>query len=119
MAVIQSLLAVLRFLLELCLVAAYWSFGFTFPGIAGVILGIGLPAMLIAMWALFVAPMAPRRLLGNTRLLLESALFLLGTGALAAIGLWPWGVLLFVIFVLDRVLLEWFGKPAWATPASR
>ena len=116
MLALQSVLAVLRFVLELCLIAAYGYFGFTFSGAAGWILGIGLPAALIALWGTFVAPRAPRRLEGGARFALETVLFLLGTGALAAVGLWPWGVALFVVFILDLVLLERSGKPAWAAP---
>ena len=116
MLALQSVLAVLRFVLELCLVAAFGYFGFTFSGAAGWILGIGLPAALIVVWGALVAPRAPRRREGGSRFALETVLFLLGTGALAAVGLWPWGVTLFIVFVVDLVLLEWLGTPAWATP---
>jgi hypothetical protein len=116
---IRSALAVLRFVLEVCLVAAYAYFGFTFPGAAGVILGIGLPAILIVVWGLFVAPKATRRLQGLARFIVETTLFLLGAGALAAVGRWEWGIVLFIVFALDWVLLEWLGKPAWATPSPR
>ena len=89
MLALRSVLALLAFVLELCLVAAYGYFGLTFPGAAGWILGLGLPAVLIVVW-----------------------------GALAAVGFWSWGVALFIVFILDRVLLERLGKPDWATPRA-
>jgi len=40
-------------------------------------------------------------------------------GALAAIGQWQWGVALFAVFVIDRLILDRWGKPAWAEPRLR
>ena len=118
METIKSAAAVLRFVLELCLVAAVGYFGFTFPGASAWILGLGLPAIVIAVWGMFVSPKAPRHLADRTRLVVELVLFVLGMGALAAVGQWPWGVALFMVFVIDRLLLSAYGKPAWAEPRS-
>ncbi|TMC31907.1 MAG: DUF2568 domain-containing protein, partial [Chloroflexi bacterium] len=40
----------LRFVLELALLAAISYFGFTFGGLVGWVLGLGLPAIVIAIW---------------------------------------------------------------------
>jgi hypothetical protein len=119
MVALQSVAAVLRFLLELLLLAAVGYFGFTFGGLAGWILGLGLPAVIVAIWGAFVAPRAARPLADPARLVVELVLFALGMGALAAVGQWPWGVALFVAFVVDRYVLTAVGKPAWAEPPAR
>ncbi len=118
MDAIKAVAAVLRFVLELCLIAAVGYFGFTFPDAAGWLLGLGLPIVFIAVWGAFVAPKAARQLADPARLAVELVLFALGTGALAAVGQWPWGVALFVVFVIDRLALDALGKPTWAEPRS-
>ena len=116
MEALRSFAAVLRFVLEVLLLVAVGYFGFTFPGLAGWVLGLGLPAALLAIWAAFVAPRAARQLADPARLILELVLFALGMGALAAVGQWPWGVALFAAFVIDRAVLTAYGKPDWAEP---
>ena len=116
MTAVQSIASVARFVLELVLLAAVGSFGFSFGGAAGWILGIGLPAIVIAIWGIFVAPRAARRLVDPARLVLELVLFALAMGALAAVGQWPWGVALFIVFIVDRAILTMYGQPAWAAP---
>lgn len=74
----------LRFLLELCLLAALAAWGFGLGGAAGLLLGIGLPVAAAAVWGVFVSPKAPNRLDDPWRLALELVLFALGTAALAA-----------------------------------
>ena len=118
MDAITSVAAMLRFVLELCLLAAVGYFGFTFKGAAGTLLGLGLPVVFIAIWGVFVAPRAPRLLHDPARLVVELVLFALGMGALAATGQWPWGVALFVVFVSDRLVLDALGTPGWAEPRS-
>jgi hypothetical protein len=76
----------LRFLLELCLLAAFAAWGFGRGGVSGVLLGIGVPVAAATVWGLLVAPKAPNRLPDPWRLALELVLFALGTAALAAAG---------------------------------
>ena len=111
-----SIAAVLRFVLELSLLASVGYFGFTFSGASGWLLGLGLPLVVVVIWGMFVAPRAPRLIDDPGRLVIELVLFALGMGALAAVGQWPWGVALFAAFVVDRALLTVYGKPDWAEP---
>ena len=119
MVLIRSAAAVLRFALELALLAVFAYFGFTFPSPWSWLLGIGVPILVIVVWGLFVAPRAPRRLDDPARFIAELFLFADGMGALAAVGQWQWGVGLFAVFVVDRVALDRLGKPAWAEPPAR
>ena len=121
MVALQSILAMLRFVLELILIAVYAYFGFAFGAawggpILGWILAIGLAALAIAIWGVYVAPRAPRRSPEPTRFILELALFFSGLAMLAAMSEWLWGVVLFIVFVADRVLLDRLGPPEWAKP---
>jgi hypothetical protein len=116
---VTSLAAVLRFVLELVLLTVFGAFGFTFPSPWSWILGLGIPALTLLVWARFVAPRAPQHLDDPARLVVELVLFALGMGALAAIGQWQWGVALFAVFLIDRLVLDRWGKPAWAEPRLR
>jgi hypothetical protein len=66
----------IRFLCELAMLAAlgYWGFE-AGDGAAGWLLGIGAPALAIAIWAAFVAPKARRPVAVPIRLAIELVLF--------------------------------------------
>jgi hypothetical protein len=78
----------LRFLLELCLLAAFAYWGFQSGGqtMAKIALGIGVPLLAAVIWGFFMAPKSSRRLRDPWRLLAELALFGLAAAALASIG---------------------------------
>ncbi len=76
----------LRFLLELCLLAALAAWGFGLGGVLGVVLGLGAPVAAAALWGLLVSPKAPNRLADPWRLVVELVLFGLGVTALAVAG---------------------------------
>ena len=120
MLALRSVLAVLRFVLELVLVTVYASFGFRLGQSLALgldwVLGILFPASLVLIWGTFVAPRAPRHLSDPNRLMLELALFFVGMVMLVFRTQAAWGVALFAAFVLDRILLDRLGKPAWAQP---
>lgn len=95
-----------QFLLELCMLAAigYWGFMIS-PGWGmKIVLGIGLPILLIVIWGLFVAPRAAYPLHGVPHLLLR--LTLLGSGAVALFASdradlgWPYTIILVVSEIL-------------------
>jgi hypothetical protein len=117
---LRSFLAVLRFVLELILIAVYASFGFRLGQSLATgldwILGLGAAAFVIVAWGLFVAPRAQRRLTDPALLVLELALFFVGMLMLVLRTQAVWGVALLVVFALDRILLDRLGKPAWAEP---
>jgi Protein of unknown function (DUF2568) len=96
-----------RFLLELCMLAAvaYWGFKTNSGWAMKIIFGIGLPILIAVLWGLFIAPRATYPLSGVPRLALE--LLLLGSGAIAlfASGRASLGWLYLAVLVINEVLL--------------
>ena len=87
MKVIQGANLGLRFLLELSALAAtaYWGFE-TGSGAIGWLLALGAPALVIVVWALFLAPKRTIELAKPIRLVLEFMVFGAAALALAAAG---------------------------------
>lgn len=79
----RQLNLVFRFVLELVVLVALFLWGVSVSGelIVQVVLGVGAPALAVAVWGLFVAPKASRRLPDPQRLAVEIVVF--GAGALA------------------------------------
>jgi Protein of unknown function (DUF2568) len=77
--------AVLRFPLELCMLAAfaYWGSRAADSTVANVAIAVAAPTAAVAVWAVFMAPRSKRRLPEPRRIPLEIALFGLATAALA------------------------------------
>lgn len=94
MQILKALNLLVRFLLELCMLAAvgYWGFQAGSGWGLKIILGIGLPVLLIVIWSLFVAPKAVYPLRGVPHIVLS--LILLGSGAVA-------------LFASGRATLAW------------
>jgi len=84
----RGTLLAIRFLSELALLAVLAVVGASLvdPLAPRVVLAIALPAAAIAVWGLFVAPKASRRLDDPTRLVVELVLFGAATAGLAAVG---------------------------------
>lgn len=103
----------LRFLLELCLLAAfgYWGARATGSTIANVVLAIGAPLAIAVVWGLFVAPRAARPLPTVPWILLQIVLFGLGWLALADRGEQALGAALFVVAVANLSILVALGEP--------
>ncbi len=98
----------LRFLLELCLLAALAAWGFGLGGVVGVVLGIGLPVAAAAVWGLWIAPKAANRLADPRRLALELVRFALAGAARAAAGYRNLAIALAVaVAVNEALLLAW------------
>ena len=98
----------LRFVLELALLGGLAAWGFSFGGVAGVLLGIGAPVAAAGVWGLLVAPKAPSRLDDPWRLALELVLFAAGVAALAAAGYRNLALLLAVaVAVSETLMLVW------------
>jgi hypothetical protein len=86
--ILKGLNLLVRFLLELCMLAAvgYWGFKTQSGWGMKILLGIGLPVLIAVLWGMFMAPRATRPLSGAPRLALELVLFSSGAVALFASG---------------------------------
>jgi Protein of unknown function (DUF2568) len=73
----------LRFLLELALLGAvgYWGFS-EFDGVGSVLVGLGAPLLVAAVWGTFMSPKAARPTRDPARIVLEIVLFGAGVAAL-------------------------------------
>ena len=107
MNVLKSLNLLVRFILELCMLAAvgYWGFTTQSGWAMRIILGIGLPVLLILIWSLFMAPRALYPLHGISHVILS--LILLGSGAVAlfASGQTGLGWIYAITLIVNQVLL--------------
>jgi hypothetical protein len=79
----RSLNLAFRFVLELTVLVALFMAGMSLSSdlLIGTALGLGLALVAIAIWGLFVAPKASRRLEDPTRVVVELGVF--GAGAIA------------------------------------
>jgi len=104
---LKGLNLLVRFLLELCLLAAvgYWGFKTHSGWVLKIIFGIGLPILIAVLWGLFIAPRATHPLTGIAYLAVE--LILLGSGAVAlfASGRPNLGWIYTVVLVVNKVLI--------------
>lgn len=107
MELVKAANVALRFLLELCLLAAlgYWGFttgnGWVFKSI----LGMGAPLLAAVVWGMFVAPKATWLLPEPWLLLLELVLFCLGGAALYLAGHPLLAGALGLVYVINRSLI--------------
>lgn len=97
----------LRFVLELCMLAAlgYWGFQLEQSWLIRIAAGIGLPLLAATVWGFFIAPKAVSRLAEPWRFGLEIVLF-----GLSATALWlaerpSLAILLIVLFLITRILM--------------
>jgi hypothetical protein len=102
----------LAFLLELGVLAAlaFWGFSTGSGTLAKIVLGIGLPALAIVVWALFGSPQATWHLNGIWRLILQIIFFGSAAVALYAAGQRVWGVVFALLFVLNTILVYAWGQ---------
>ncbi|MFF0158008.1 YrdB family protein [Streptomyces sp. NPDC005263] len=100
------------FLIELgALVAvAYWGFTLDAPSPVTWLAGLGAPAVLIALWALFGSQKARFKTRGAGRALFETAWFGAGVAALFAAGAWPWAVAFAALCVVSKTLAVVWGQ---------
>ena len=97
----------LRFLLELCVLAAlgYWGFKTGKESFGKIGLAIGAPLLVAVVWGVFVSPKAAVALPWSVHLLIELVIFGLATLALYAAGRPTLGWVLAVVFVINCVLI--------------
>lgn len=107
MDAIKSLNLGIRFLLELCVLAAvgYWGFKTGSGWFLKILLGIGAPLLIAVLWGALGAPKAPYHLIGLGLLALEVVVFGSGVAALFATkhDALAWGFA--AILVINRVLM--------------
>lgn len=112
MEIIKAANLALRFLLELCLLAAfgYWGFqtGQSWP--VKVVLGFGVPLLVAVVWGAFLAPKAAIRLRELWLLVLELGLFGLAIAALYFTGHPALAWALGLVYGLNRLLLYLWGQ---------
>lgn len=111
MAIFQAVNLGLRFILELCLLAGlgYWGFQLGQSWFIRLAAGLGAPLLAAVVWGTFVAPKAAKLLADPWRFGVEIALFALGTGALYLAERPSLAIILFIVFVVNRVLLTIWG----------
>jgi hypothetical protein len=101
----------LRFLLELCALAAvaYWGAQVSSSTAVNIVVAVAAPLVLATLWGLFLAPKASRRVELPGRWPFELAVLAAAVVALVAAGSPLPAVLLAVIAVLNAVLLHAWG----------
>jgi hypothetical protein len=101
-----------RFVLELVVLVALFLWGVSVSGelLVQVVLGIGAPALAIAVWGLFVAPKANRRLPDPQRLAVEIVVFGAGVLAFLARGDTLLALLLGAAAALSLFLMHQWGQ---------
>jgi hypothetical protein len=107
MEALKTLNLLVRFLLELCLLAAagYWGFKTQSNGSMKILVGIGLPILLATLWGLFVAPKAIYPLSSAAHLILELVLLSSGAVALFASGKPALGWVYTIVLIVNKILL--------------
>ena len=102
----------IRFLLELCMLAAlaYWGFQLAGGWLLRLVAGIGAPLLAATVWGLLIAPKARRRLADPWRFIVELVLFVLAAAALVAVARPSLAALLLVVYLINRLLVLLGGE---------
>jgi hypothetical protein len=102
---------VLRFVLELCALAAlgYWGFATGSGPLTKAVLGLGAPILAAVAWGAFVAPKAVHPLQDPGKLLVELLVFGAAAGGLLLAGQPFLAGLLLVAYAINRWLLVRLG----------
>ena len=102
----------LRFLLELCMLAAlaYWGFYTGKVLLVKIGLGIGVPLLAALVWGTFLSPRATVHLPAPWPLLLELLVFALAVASLAAAGQPNLAWALGLVYAINRVLVSIWGQ---------
>lgn len=102
----SQLAVTVRFLLELCGIAAVAFWGYSaVDGPARWLLAIGAPVALVVVWAVAIAPGAQNPIPQDLRVLLGSGLLLVAAGLLFAAGQGVPAIVLAVVVILDTVAM--------------
>jgi hypothetical protein len=106
MELLKSANLALRFLLELCMLAAlaYWGATTSLQLPARIAIAVGLPLVVAVVWGLLVSPRAPVDLGPPLRLVVEVVIFAGAVVALLARERVVLGVLLALLYIGHRIL---------------
>jgi hypothetical protein len=110
MSILKAVNLALSFFLELCMVLAYGYWGFkTGSGLVSqLLLGIGVPLVVIVIWGIFLAPASKQRLRSVPHWALEIILFVTAIVALFVAGQPGWATTLAVLYAINVTLrLVW------------
>ena len=107
MELVKSANLLLRFLLELCALAAlaYWGATAKVHIAARVALAITVPLAAAVAWALIVAPNAPRHAAPVVRIGVEVLVFVTAIAALAARQRFVLALIFAVLYIINRTLM--------------
>lgn len=107
MDILKMLNLAVRFLLELCMLAAiaFWGFKTQSSGFMKILFGIGLPLLVAVLWGMFLAPKATQPLRGASFLTLELILFALGFFALFAAGKPTLAWIYIIVLIVNKTLI--------------
>jgi hypothetical protein len=110
MNALKGLNLTVRFLLELCMLAAvgYWGFRMHSSWAMKLLFGIGLPILIAVIWGYFMAPRSTHRLSGIPFTVMDFVLLGSGAVALYASGLTDLAWIYAIVLVASEVLrLVW------------
>jgi hypothetical protein len=107
MNILKTLNLLVRFLVELCMLAAVGYWGFKTQSVWGmkIVLAIGLPILIAVIWGLFVAPKAVYPLRGISHMMLSLTLLGSGAAALFTSGQANWGWVYVILLFANQILL--------------
>jgi len=107
MQIVKMANLVLRFGLELCLLAAlgWWGFSVGGPLIVKILLAVLIVAGVAVVWGLFLSPRRTVPMGADARLVMEVVLFTLAVLALASLRQAVLGAALGVAYGVNRVLI--------------
>lgn len=110
--VLQAANLAVRFLSELCVLAAlgYWGFHTGKGQIVKLGLGIGVPLLAALVWAMFGAPHAAMPVHGPLRAVLEVAIFGSASAALSMAGHPALAVAFGLAVLINRTLMLVWGQ---------
>lgn len=108
----RSLNLVFRFILELVVLVALFLWGVSVSGelFVELVLGLGAALAAIAVWGVFVAPKASRRLPDPQRVAVEIVVFGAGVLAFVAVGNLLPGLLLAAAATISLLLMYAWGQ---------
>jgi Protein of unknown function (DUF2568) len=97
----------LAFLLEVLMLAAFvfWGFQASTETLVKILLGVGVPLVVIVIWGMFLAPRSTRRLPRILSMVAELVIFGLAALALAAAGRPDLAISFAVVVIINQALL--------------